>query len=506
MQDMNPGAPEPKKPSCRRVPYLGIDYWYVPLMWLAMVAVSGCGDKPSDVHRKSPAEIRSPQTDAIQGSTPKESTTERDTPQQKSRDSQDDKPAANAGLLPRVDNKPNLVVQDIAALKETAMKIIDGMANQFPDDPDAMEAKARFYRMIGKLDIAKACWDHAIAQAPKYAYAHQGLGSIALRNSDYQAAVQYLTAAVQGMPGDATAAHELSDALMKKGDAAEAIRVLETQVALKPQSSDSLQLLGQARLSNRDYAGACDAFEKSLELAPENHLSQQGLGAALVRLGKREEAKKWLTQQKSARSTSNMDASQTQAAERSDIAARLTYAAHVYLKHEKPDLAIEVLRVAAANDPRDEDARRLLVKLYQQVNQPQQAIDVAKQLVEISPNNLGYKMTIGTISQRQKDWRTAQESFEVVVKTMPSRPEGYAALVELSIVSGRNMDKAMELARTVTELRGTAGDFATYGQTLAMNGKLPEAIAAMKIASMKDPESQSFKSILEQLMKSQAAP
>ena len=144
-----------------------------------------------------------------------------------------------------------------------------------------------------------------------------------------------------------------------------------------------------------------------------------------------------------------------------------------------------------------------MVKLFQQVNKPDQAIEMAKQLAEISPTNLGYRMTIGTISQCQKDWDTAQESFEFVVKTMPIRPEGYAALVELSIVSGKNTDKAIELAKTVTELRGTAADFATYGQTLAMNGKLADAIAAMKIASMKDPESQNFKSILEQLMKSQ---
>jgi len=54
-------------------------------------------------------------------------------------------------------------------------------------------------------------------------------------------------------------------------------------------------------------------------------------------------------------------------------------------------------------------------------------------------------------------------------------------------------------------LRGTAADFATYSQTLAMNGKLAEAIEIMKIASLKDPENQSFKNLLDQLIKSQGA-
>ncbi len=393
--------------------------------------------------------------------------------------------------------------KDILALKELAKSLVDAMATQFPNDPDAMEAKARFYRMIGKLDIAKACWEHALEQSPDYGYAFQGLGSIAIRNSDYEGAVEFLAKAINLMPGDTSAVHELSDALMKKGDSLEAIKVLETQVALKPNANDTLQLLGQARLANRDYAAASEAFQKSLDLAPDNHLSQQGLGAALVRLGKREEAKKWLTIQKSARSTSNVESSVAQAAERADIAARLNYVAHVYLKHERPESAMQVLRCAAENEPKDEDSRRLMVKLLQQLQKPKEAIEIARQLVQISPNNLGYRMTIGTISQRQKDWTTAQESFEYVVQALPSRPEGYAALVELSIVSGKNKERAVDLAKTVTELRGTAADFATYGQTLVMNGKRAEAISAMRIASLKDPENPNFKNILDELMKSQ---
>ena len=82
--------------------------------------------------------------------------------------------------------------KDISALKELAASLVDAMATQFPNDPDAMEAKARFYRMIGKLDIAKACWEHALEQSPDYGYAYQGLGSIAVRNSDYVGAVGLL--------------------------------------------------------------------------------------------------------------------------------------------------------------------------------------------------------------------------------------------------------------------------------------------------------------------------
>ncbi len=398
---------------------------------------------------------------------------------------------------------PILKAKDISALKELSTSLVDAMASQFPNDPDAMEAKARFYRMIGKLDIAKACWEHAVEQSPDYGYAYQGLGSIAVRNSDYEGGVEHLARAVKLMPGDTTAVHELSDALMKKGDTLEAIKVLEAQVAFKPSSNDTLQLLGQARLANRDYASASEAFQKSLDLAPENHLSQQGMGAALVRLGKREEAKKWLAMQKSARSTNNVESSVAQAAERADIAARLNYVAQVYLKHERVESAMEILRYVAENEPNDEDSRRLMVKLLQQLQKPKEAIEIAKQLVQISPNNLGYRMTVGTISQRQRDWAAAQESFEYVVQTMPSRAEGYAALVELIIVSGKNKERAVDLAKTVTELRGTASDFATYGQTLAMNGNPAEAISAMRIASLKDPESQNFKNILDQLIKSQ---
>ena len=467
------------KNSCGHILFYSISC----LICISFIAISGCNQ--TGIEGNPQAKIREEPT----ASTP---TADEPTPQLDS-----------VRIDTPIETASNARTPDIGRLKVIAASIVDHMASQFPDDPDALEAKARFYRMIGKLNVAKACWEHALIQSPEYGYAYQGLGDIASRTSDYAGAVNFLLKAVKFMPGDASAAHKLSDAYMKKGDTQDAIRVLELQIALKPDSSDTLQLLGNARLANREYALASEAFKKSLSLSPDNYMSQQGLGAALVRLGKREEAKEWLSLQKLARSVSNVTSNEAQNSERADIAARLNYVARVYLKHGRLESAMEVLQFAAVNEPRDEDSRRLMVKLLQEKKKLNDAIAVAKELTQIAPSNLGYRLTVGTLSQRQKDWATAQESFEHVVQTMPSRPEGYAALAELFIVSGRNLDRALDLAKRVTELRGSGSDFANYSQTLVLNGKLLEAIAAMKVAVSKEPDNPDFSNLLDQLNKSQ---
>lgn len=346
---------------------------------------------------------------------------------------------------------------------------IESLLKQFPDDADALEAKARFYLMLGDLDIARACWERAIVVAPEYGYAHQGLGTIALRNSDYQLAVSHLTRAVEYMPENTLAAHELSDAHLKNGDLDRAIEVLESALNAGTPRSDTWQLLGQARIANRQYEAAGQAFEESLKLEPMNQLAKQGIGSVLVRMGKRDEARKWLEEQERARETKNLSSDQTLESERSQFATRLELIARVWLKHRRLNEALEVFH----------------------------------ELTKLAPQNPSYWMTQGSLCLQLQQWKTADESFQKFIHLVPASPEGYAGLAQTLIISGLDRDRAVDTARRVTELRGSAADFATYSQSLAISGRIKESIQAMQVAISKDPQSQNYKALLQQLQQAE---
>lgn len=355
--------------------------------------------------------------------------------------------------------------EEILVIKKQVTSRVESLVKQFPDDADGLEAKARYYLMLGDLEVARACWERAIGVAPEYGYAHQGLGTIALRNSDYQLAVSHLTRAVEFMPDNTLAAHELSDAHLKSGDLDRAVAVLENALKAGTPRSDTWQLLGQARIANRQYEAAGQAFEESLKLDPLNQLAKQGIGSVLVRMGKRDEARKWLEEQERARETKNLSSDQRLESERSQFATRLELVARVWLKHGRSKEALEVFR----------------------------------ELTTMAPQNPSYWMTQGSLCLQLQQWKAADESFQKFIHLVPASADGYAALAQTLIISGLDRDRAVATARRVTELRGTAADFATYSQSLAISGRIKESIQAMQVAITKDPQSQNYKALLQQL-------
>lgn len=190
-------------------------------------------------------------------------------------------------------------------------------------------------------------------------------------------------------------------------------------------------------------------------------------------------------------------------AERSDIAVKLVDTARVYIKHGKFEDAVFVLRQAALFDPQSEDSRKTLVEVLLKLERPAAAIEFARQLLDLSPKNGNYILSLGSLYLTQKNWEAAESTYQRLVALAPDSPVGYESLTHLFITSQTDMDKAIAMAKRVTELRGAASDFATYSQSLAIKGRIPEAIQAMQTAIDKDPESRNFVSLLNLLKSSQ---
>lgn len=396
--------------------------------------------------------------------------------------------------------------REISQVTQEASVFVDALGELYPDDTDALEVRARYYLMLGRLLPAKQSWEKAIQLNPKYGYAYTGLGTVAMRDSDYDAAIRFLRNAVDLMPGEQNAAHELSNAYIKKGDIQSAIEVLQAQLTHKPNSQDTLQLLGQARLVNREYELAKDAFQRSLDLAPQNFMAQQGLSAALLRLGQREEAAKWIEIQRKARSNTNTPTEVAQAAERTDISTRLVQVARVFLKQSRIDLAQKALEYAIGCSDIHVESRTLLIQLLNQEKKFDAAMQLAMELIEIAPTNASYWLTAGTLSYRRRQLEEADRYFTKAIELSPERVEAYAAMTEAHIVLNGDNVKAMDMALKTTQLRGSASDFATYAQTLSINGRRDEAIEALRTAIEKDPEAENYKRILNSLQSANKQP
>jgi tetratricopeptide (TPR) repeat protein len=178
--------------------------------------------------------------------------------------------------------------QDDSGTREAGSGSNISEPSKLPDPKDKIEEQNLLHSAMlageaGKIADARAALERVLERNPKSETALVQLGSLSLRSSDYQKAVEYLAQARQLRPDDATAAFYEGEAREKSGDLSGAKDALETCVRLNPkQSADARALLGQVYLRLQDYAAAEDQFEATLLLQPEHLEAHLGLARAEI--------------------------------------------------------------------------------------------------------------------------------------------------------------------------------------------------------------------------------
>jgi tetratricopeptide (TPR) repeat protein len=81
----------------------------------------------------------------------------------------------------------------------------------------------------------------------------------------------------------------------ERGDMTTASRELQTAISLEPTNSVALREMGSYLLAARNYELARRFYVRAIEANPEDRTAQGFLGCALARLGRMEEANRWLT-------------------------------------------------------------------------------------------------------------------------------------------------------------------------------------------------------------------
>jgi tetratricopeptide (TPR) repeat protein len=97
-----------------------------------------------------------------------------------------------------------------------------------------------------------------------------GLGEIALKNGDFDAARSHFTRALQIFPGDEAAAYNVGEIFFSNQKNDEAIRYFEMAIQIKSTWPKPYYRLGLVYLNTGDYVKALENLNKFLELDPQN--------------------------------------------------------------------------------------------------------------------------------------------------------------------------------------------------------------------------------------------
>jgi tetratricopeptide (TPR) repeat protein len=126
----------------------------------------------------------------------------------------------------------------------------------------------------------------ALAQNPRSADAHNGLGNIAYRAGDTATAEGHYREALALRPDHATAHRNLGLVLARRGEWAAAAGEFQRAVDARPNFADAYRSLGQARLRMDEPDAAVEAFRHALAILPDSRTATAELGVTLLKLGR----------------------------------------------------------------------------------------------------------------------------------------------------------------------------------------------------------------------------
>ena len=130
----------------------------------------------------------------------------------------------------------------------------------------------------------------AVARNPNSADMQAGLGNIAFRRGDLDAAERAYRAALVNNPSLALARRNLGLVFEQRGDLAAAVGEFRRAIEARPDLADSYRNLGRTLMKMKEPAGAIEPYRRAVTIEPDNQSGYAGLAEALLTLGRASEA------------------------------------------------------------------------------------------------------------------------------------------------------------------------------------------------------------------------
>ncbi len=361
-----------------------------------------------------------------------------------------------------------------------------------------------------KLEESIAEARKALALEDKSYAAHALLGrALIASGGDSKEANEHLQKSLDLYPDQTDLRFELVNALRKQKDfpaAGVQLRILKDQLPPGDARLEYAQGLLSADLGYPEAAAA--SFRRALQSNPSSLTIRQDFGAALVRMGKWNEASSVLGPLAVARPNSPLVAylnalalQNSQHSKEAEAEARRALVldsnsadAHTLLgitlsSQGRFDEAIGELSLAAEIDPNSFDAELYLGRSRYARSDTAGAAAAFEKAVSLRPEDTEARFLFGTVLEVAGNQNGAIAQYHELQRISPNDPRGYVGLGGILGKTGKN-EQALVQLRKAREL--DPANFETnmaLGRLLAKTGNLEESIRFLQEAAKQSPQS-----------------
>jgi len=158
--------------------------------------------------------------------------------------------------------------------------------------PDSAMVHYLYGRLVTDLDEKRKLYQKAAKLAPKFFWAHYGLGYLCEREQKWPESEAAFKRAIAVRPSSAEAHHGLGFCYMGQGKDEHAVREYQAALKIDPHYVESLLNLSVIDLRRHDYDGAIEHCKRVLETDKDNPWAYNNLGKAYYGLFRLSEALK----------------------------------------------------------------------------------------------------------------------------------------------------------------------------------------------------------------------
>lgn len=151
---------------------------------------------------------------------------------------------------------------------EQALKNIDNLIINYPNDPILLNIEGACYAGIGKLNKAAACYKKAISIKPDFADFHYNLGNILNDLGEHQKAIESFKKILQILPNNSVALFNLGVTYQKLGQLDEAIDYYEKASLSDSDNINPKVNLGLAYQEIGSFDEAINQYNQVLKISP----------------------------------------------------------------------------------------------------------------------------------------------------------------------------------------------------------------------------------------------
>ncbi len=379
-------------------------------------------------------------------------------------------------------------------LQSEAVKLADQLVHDFPSEVEALFIRGLILNKFVSRDEASRCWQACVRHEPEYSEPYYWLGRELFKKGEYEEAVAHLRKAVELNAPQPDVRIQLADALLSLNRAAEALPVLHEQIRRAPHETAGFFYLGQAYFALDQLELAAEHYRRALDLNPGCHQAWHGLARIGQRRGQAEKSREYLRRfrvfeakffarhQESKRRTFGDEGTLE-----GTLATAYTDAGRLYYGHDQPDSAEICWRRAGALDPQNAESRVLLVGLCREQDRAADALSLLEELRRVEPANPIHALALGSHYAALGQLDQAEKEFSQVVAIAPERGEGYAALADLYLRTGRKPAEAAALARKAVARQPVAENYFVLARACAAAGDQAGTWTAISRAVELDP-------------------